>query len=386
MSASKSSVGVILLLYAAGLGAGAQLGKVATSFTLLREVYPASDTTQGLLLSIVSFFGMLLGVVAGQLVASQGYKRMMLFGLGLGGLMSLLQAGLPRIEIFMVSRLIEGASHLAIVVAAPTLMNRVTEARHRYLSMTLWSSTFGVAFAVLAPLSPVLVGSLGLGGFYGVHGIYMLALAVILFFVLPKSSTIRAPLPRLREVLERHRSAYGSPYESPASLGWLFFTLSYVAILAVLPPFLPEDKQVAAATYLPVASILSSFLIGAVILRFWSAVSVVQIGFAAATAAALWMCFGGVSVPALMALFLALGVVQASSFAVIPELNDTAESQALATGAVAQMGNVGNALGTPLLLGLVGVAGIAAFPIALIALYVAAIGCHAYTHRLRQRG
>lgn len=386
MASRKSSIGLILLLYAAGLGAAAQLGKIATSFPMLRDAYPASDATQGLLLSIVSFVGVALGVVAGQLVASLGYKRMLVLGLLLGGLMSLVQASLPNISIFLVSRLIEGASHLAIVVAAPTLINQVTDPSHRYLSMTLWSSFFGVAFACLALLAPVLTNGFGLGGFYGLHGAYMIVFAVILLIAIPKIEAAETPFPTLKNMIERHVSAYSSPYENPAALGWLFYTLTYVSILTVMPPYLPEDQRIAVAAYLPLASILSSFLIGALIMRFWSAVAVVQIGFAAAALTAVWMLFGGITANALMALFIALGLVQSASFAVIPELNTSPEGQAHATGAVAQMGNLGNSLGTPLLLGLVGIAGIFALPVALVLLYVAAIACHAYTHRLRQRG
>ena len=49
-------------------------------------------------------------------------------------------------------------------------------------------------------------------------------------------------------------------------------------------------------------------------------------------------------------LFAALGLVQGASVAAIPELNPIASQQALAYGAFAQAGNIGNLCGTPLLL------------------------------------
>ena len=379
MAAERSSIGLILLLYGAGLGAAAQLGKIASSFPMLREAYPANDVVQGLLLSLVSLMGVVLGVVAGQLVASQGYKRMLVAGLALGGAMSLLQALLPPLPVFMASRLIEGLSHLAIVVAAPTLINLVTAERHRYLSMTLWSSFFGVAFAVLAFVAPVVLPITGLGGFYGWHGAYMLLFAALIAMVLPASGVSRSALPGLKDALMRHVSAYSSPRESPAALGWLCYTLTYVSILTVLPPYLPADQRVMIATILPLASILSSFVIGAGLMRFLTAVTVTQIGFIAAACAAAWLMVSGISPAPLVAIFLALGLVQSASFAVIPELNTTAEGQALATGAVAQTGNLGNALGTPLLLALVGALGVTALPVALIALYLLGIAAHEVT-------
>lgn len=385
MSAERTSFGLILLLYGAGLGSAAQLGKIAATFPMLQQAYPASEATQGLLLSVVSFVGVALGVVAGQLVASQGYKRMLVAGLWLGGAMSLLQATLPSLGIFMGSRLIEGASHLAIVVAAPTLINQVTRPKQRYLSMTLWSSFFGVAFAILAPVAPVLVAQVGLGGFFAAHGAYMIAFALVLTITLPAMAKSDATaLPSLKDVWARHVSAYSSPYESPAALGWLFYTLTYVSILTVMPPYLPEAQRIALGAYLPIASILSSFLIGAVLMRWLSAVTVVQIGFATAALSALWLLMFGISGTALMAIFLSLGLVQSASFAVIPELNDTPEGQAHATGAIAQMGNLGNSLGTPLLLSLVAVAGVSALPLALVVIYMLGIVVHAYTRRLRR--
>ena len=133
------------------------------------------------------------------------------------------------------------------------------------------------------------------------------------------------------------------------------------------------------ATILPLASILSSFVIGAGLMRFLTAVTVTQIGFIAAACAAAWLMVSGISPAPLVAIFLALGLVQSASFAVIPELNTTAEGQALATGAVAQTGNLGNALGTPLLLALVGALGVTALPMALIALYLLGIAAHEVT-------
>ena len=60
---------------------------------------------------------------------------------------------------------------------------------------------------------------------------------------------------------------------------------------------------------------------------------------------------------ALAALAGALGLVQGASFAAVPQLNATAAHQSQAYGAVAQTGNLGNTLGTPVMLAVLGVAG-----------------------------
>lgn len=54
-----------------------------------------------------------------------------------------------------------------------------------------------------------------------------------------------------------------------------------------------------------------------------------------------------------------LGLVQGACFAAVPQLNQCAAQQAQAYGAMAQTGNLGNTLGTPILLAVLGGAGYA---------------------------
>ena len=63
----------------------------------------------------------------------------------------------------------------------------------------------------------------------------------------------------------------------------------------------------------------------------------------------LWV--GAVTLVLLAAFALAgaMGIVQGASFAAIPQLNHSAEDRARASGAVAQLGNLGTTTGTPLL-------------------------------------
>ena len=51
-------------------------------------------------------------------------------------------------------------------------------------------------------------------------------------------------------------------------------------------------------------------------------------------------------------LFASMALVQSAGFAVVPQINADAPSRALANGALAQMGNLGNLSGTPLLIAL----------------------------------
>ena len=76
--------------------------------------------------------------------------------------------------------------------------------------------------------------------------------------------------------------------------------------------------------------------------------------------------------------------MQGASFAAIPELNAEPEALALANGVVAQMGNLGNLPGTPLLLAALAGAGIGAMIALAIGCWLAGLGAHLLLRRRRQ--
>ena len=81
----------------------------------------------------------------------------------LGAVVSLVQSIFPPYPVMMLTRVLEGVSHLAIVVVGPTAIAGVTSARHQGLAMTLWSSFFGVTYAGLAYFAPALIVAQGAG-------------------------------------------------------------------------------------------------------------------------------------------------------------------------------------------------------------------------------
>ena len=138
----------VILLWLAGLGAATQFAKIAVPFAQVGLYYPAHGEALGWLLSIISLMGAILGAVSGAIAGKIGPLRLLAFGLVLGGAVSLLQAMIPPFPVMLASRIVEGLSHLAIVVAAPTLIAQLTRGRARNAAMVLWSSFFGVAFAL----------------------------------------------------------------------------------------------------------------------------------------------------------------------------------------------------------------------------------------------
>ena len=114
------------------------------------------------------------------------------------------------------------------------------------------------------------------------------------------------------------RASHSGP--APA-LGWVCYAGSWVAILTLMPRFLPPGSRDMVVGLMPLSGILASMTLGVWLLRRYPAVTVIQAGFAACLLASLavW-AFPGQVWPYL-ALALALGPVQGASFAAIPQLN-----------------------------------------------------------------
>ena len=349
---------IVLAVWCAGLGAAAQFAKIAVTFDLLSDAYPGRGPGIGFMVSVVGLVGLLFGTTAGLLVQRLGYRRVLVWATALGALMSALQATGLGFGLMMATRVAEGVSHLAIVVAGPVLIAQVTPLRAQGLAMTLWSSFFGVSFAVTAWVGLPLAERHGPQALFAAHAGLMAGLAGLLWLILPRDAPVSGQVPiTLAGVLRQHRMIYASPFIAAPALGFVFYTLIYVAVLTLLPPLLPAAQRVTAASGMPLMSIAVSLTLGVVLLRRMQAYRQVQLGLGLTLlfSLALWASWGsGMALVAALALASALGFVQGASFASIPQLNHSAGARAMAVGAVAQMSNLGTTTGTPLLAWLMG--------------------------------
>ena len=374
----------ILTIWAAGLGAAAQFGKISIHYETLRAIYGGhGEVALGLLVSIVGMVGLIFGTTAGLLVARIGPRRAIVAALAAGAAMSALQALMPAYPLMLASRVVEGVSHLAIVVVGPTMIAALAPEARRPLAMTLWSSFFGVTYAILALIGPQ---STPAGLFLG-HAAYMAALAAILALTLPPDPRGQA-LP-MGNLLRQHAEIYLSPRLAAPAMGFCCYTFLYVAVLTLLPPETPETHRALIATGMPLVSIAVSLTLGVRLLGRMSAVRLVQWGYAAAIPGflILWAFWGQGAgmVAGGFVLSAALGIVQGASFASIPELNAGADDRARAAGAVAQLGNLGTTTGTPVLAALLAASGPSALALSAVALCCAGIAVHALQRARRLR-
>jgi MFS family permease len=199
------------LLFTTGLLAAGQFAKISLTLGPLEEVYPGSTAFLPFVVSALSVTGIFLGASAGMLVARVGVRVVLLTGLVGGAVLSAAQAMLPAFPILMALRLAEGAAHLCIVVAAPTLMAARASRHDRPVVMGLWGTFFGVGFAIYAALMPALLGAFGIAGVYLFHAAALLAVAALLAPRLPRADI---GLPDGEGFLARHLAIYRTPASS----------------------------------------------------------------------------------------------------------------------------------------------------------------------------
>ncbi|MBL4768075.1 MAG: MFS transporter [Rhodobacteraceae bacterium] len=381
----RTRFGVIIGLWAAGLGAAAQFGKISVSFSLLADVYGTTGAALGFVVSLVGLVGIIFGVTAGLIVAQVGYRRALIAALVLGAIASTYQATLPSLAMLLASRPVEGASHLAIVVAVPTLISQLSEPRHRGLTLSLWSTFFGVAFAILVWFGLPLARAYGVSALFVAHSVYMAGIAWIVWVLLPHDVIIPGhKVLKLKGIAQEHMRIYRSPNISAPGLGWVCYAGAFVAILTIMPTFMEPAARSLIIGGMPLAGIASSMTLGVWLLQRIAAYRIIQIGFIACLTFSVAVWTAPDQIWAYFGLALSMGLIQGASFAAVPQLNRDPQGQAQANGALAQMGNLGTTFGTPILAGLVGFAGINGFLIFTVVLFLVGITVHAVlAHRRR---
>ncbi len=333
----KTDWRLIALLFITGLFAAAQFAKIALTLEPLAVSYPTAPLPWAV--SALSVAGILFGVAAGVGVARFGPRRVLLTALLAGAAASAAQATVPAFPIFFGLRVVEGFTHLAMVVAAPTLMAAVAAPNDKPIAMGLWGTFFGVGFAATAALVPVFDTPATL---YLAHAVGLLGLAAILRSLLPRGVSAAQTSDNL---LANHIAIYTSPRLIAPALGFIWHTLIFLGLLT----FLPRVIGGWTSPILPLIALIGTFGAGVLARRFTPR-TIMLISFAISIVA---LCIAA-TLPEtprlylLLPLFIVIGIVPGASFANVPALNAAPEDQARANGAIAQLGNVGTAASTPL--------------------------------------
>ena len=345
----------IFICWGAGIFAAMQFAKYSISYDSLILFYQKEGSEIGALLSVVGLVGIFFGSVAGVLSGNLGYKRVLVTSLSIGGALSIIQSFLPNYPVLFISRIIEGISHLGIIVAAPTLMLRSSARRHHSLVMGIWGTFFGVAFAISGWLGSYILNAYGLSVLYLSHGVISLPILSYFLFIY-KSDQSYEPVTvsiNINCLLRDTIDVYLNPRTCLPGIVFLFHTCMFVSLLTFIPR-MSQDNSIQAILFitLPLFSIAGTFLSGFLsqyCMRPSYLVFTAYCGVALATF--MTVLFADTSSyfvsSAALLLFLS-GIVQGGAFTLIPALSKNAKEQAMGNGSIAQLGNLGATIGSPI--------------------------------------
>ena len=369
----------ILCLWLCGVVAAMQLAKISFAFTALQQWYGLSAAQMGVILSTVGMVGLVFGVTMGLYAHAIGYRRLLLSGLLLGAVLAALQAFMLPPFWLWVSRVLEGVSQLAVVVAAPTLIATNCVPRQRSLAMGLWSTFVGVAFAITGAFGPVVLSAVGLNGLLGLHAVGMLAMLAWATGAIPADAEPWGGRgwTRWQAVPRHHWQIYTRWETALPGLCFFCYTGMAVALLTFLPQFAGVNKPWF-AVMLPLTGIVGTFSAGWLAQAWVTPLWLVRLAFLGVGLAGLglWGCaaLGLDLAPAALLLMYLAGMAGGAAFSLIPYLSHESLVQSRANGAVAQMGNLGSTVGPPVFAALLAAWGMAGLALPVLGLALIGIG------------
>ena len=258
----------VWIILAAGLAAGAQMGKVPPALPALRADLGLSLVESGFVHTMMYTLGASFGVFGGALADRFGPKRFALLGLAFMAAGGLLGAVAPGYALLLASRFFEGLGFILLTVSAASLITVASQPRDRAAAFSLWACYMPAGGTlILAAASLALVGSGWRSLWLGLAA-YTVFCAILLARYVPAPSFGRSvgSFRLLKETLTR-----------PGILALCAVFICYVgqwtSLMTWLPTFAVEERGASASTasWLTAAFVAINIpgnLLGGVLLRF----------------------------------------------------------------------------------------------------------------------
>ncbi|RDL42614.1 MFS transporter [Marinomonas piezotolerans] len=344
----------VLILWLAGVSAAMQFAKFSISYNGLLDFYQAGPTLTGAAISLVGVVGLIFGVTAGMLAGRIGYRKVLIGALVLGAALSFTQSLLPSFELILITRLLEGFSQLGVVVAAPTMIAKLSAPQHRSITMGLWGTFFGVAFAISGFAGKSILNQYNLSGLYLAHGLFIASMAVILLLLLKNDESRYGDTPEKDGVgyFKKLGQIYSTPRTVLPGIVFLFYTCTLVSLLTYIPNFIAsESLRTSMQVILPLMSTAGTFIAGALSQYLMRPQRVAQLAYLGLAAGALLLSqFKESSLLftiIVSQMVLCAGLIPGAALSMIPKLARNSQEQANGYGLLAQMGNLGATIGPP---------------------------------------
>lgn len=338
----------IVLVLAAGVMTGAQLGKVAPLIDWYRSELGFSLVAAGWLAAIIGIFIAVVALPAGWMIDRVGLVRSIVIGgvaLAAGGL--LLAAAQTPVSAFA-ARLVEASGYLLLCIALPALLAAISPDRWKGPVLAIWSGFVPLGFAT----SDFLAGAMLPGSDPAVF-----LLVMTLGFALLAS----ASLVSLRGIaIEGAAGAEGGLMPTLSrevillAAGFGAFVVLSVSMFTFMPVFVGSQgahylvSAGAIALSVPFGNVLAGVLVRGRGAAYMGRLAVFGFALSALTAVPAF-AWTNPSLATLSALLLAISgaFVSSAQFAAIPYITPQRGSVAVALGLVCQAGGLGTVLGPP---------------------------------------
>ena len=131
---------LIGLLVAAGIVAAFHVGKVPPALPSIRAELGATLRQAGWLLSTVNLISAVGGMAIALTADRVGHLRLVILGTTLSFVASLCGALCTSVDGLLATRVFEGLGFIAVVVAIPTLLLRISRPDDQRLVMAMWTT------------------------------------------------------------------------------------------------------------------------------------------------------------------------------------------------------------------------------------------------------
>ncbi len=343
----------IILLLAAGILAGAQLGKIAPLVAWYRSDAGFSLVMVGWLAALIAVFVAVAALPAGWAIHRIGTRRATIFSfivLAAGGI-TLALAGSPWLV--LAARLVEGVGYLALVIAVPALLSDMSPPAWRGPVLAVWGGFVPIGFAVANFLAASVIPSAG------EHAFLLWAVGLFVVFAIPAAFLLSSV--QDFETLAAGEKPSGALVQSLTrdigllALAFGFYVISSIGFFTFMPTFVAETggrfliSAGVIALLVPGGNVLAGLLLHGKDGRFATRLTAIGFlatvlfsvpAFSATSPAIATFCAGIVAI--------AGGVVASALFAAIPYFVPRTGSVSIAIGLVAQAGGIGTLIGPPL--------------------------------------
>lgn len=249
---------VVTVVVACGVVAALQVGKVSIALPALRADLGLDLAAIGWVMGVFALLGVFGGIPVGVAVSRVGDRLLLMAGLLALALGSAAGAHAHSLSALLVSRTVEGAGFLLILVAAPAAIQRVTSEADRDIGFGYWGAFMPVGIALALLAGPLIEGWRML---WLANAVLAGATAALVFFVVPREAP-QASIFSWFSVMQDARATATSRGPLLLSLSFALYALQYFAVVSFLPVLLVERMAISVAA----AGALSAVAVGVNIL------------------------------------------------------------------------------------------------------------------------